>query len=301
MHRFPAVVATVALSLSACTGQSSETTVTSGVAPPGGESSTTTGLGSPVDRTTVVTILDPPGTDAMVERVVDGDSLLVLVEGEPDEIRLIGINAPEFDECGADEARITLGEAQLFESVTLVGDRRDQFGRRLAYLFAGGEDVGLGLVGGGRAIATSTDHPGRDDYITAEGQARAEGFGLWAPAACGRATNAAIEITFVRFDPPGPDGDDLGEEWLEIVNAGERAADLSGWTLRDESSANRYEFPEGSRIDPGFALVIATGCGEDAPQRLHWCADGPVWNNGGDMAMLLDEHGNVVSMRRYRG
>ncbi|NIR38769.1 MAG: lamin tail domain-containing protein [Actinobacteria bacterium] len=44
---------------------------------------------------------------------------------------------------------------------------------------------------------------------------------------------------------------------------------------------------------------MRTGCGSDGGGELHWCADGPVWSNGGDTVILQDTFGNVVAQRRY--
>ena len=38
-----------------------------------------------------------------------------------------------------------------------------------------------------------------------------------------------------------------------------------------------------------------------APTEVFWCSDGPVWNNGGDTALLLDPAGNVAGRLRYSG
>lgn len=37
--------------------------------------------------------------------------------------------------------------------------------------------------------------------------------------------------------------------------------------------------------------------GNDA--AITWCTDQPIWNNGGDTALLLDPAGRIVAVRRY--
>jgi hypothetical protein len=32
---------------------------------------------------------------------------------------------------------------------------------------------------------------------------------------------------------------------------------------------------------------------------IPWCTDQPIWNNDGDTALLLDEAGRIVAIRRY--
>ncbi|MFH1103317.1 MAG: MBL fold metallo-hydrolase, partial [Actinomycetota bacterium] len=57
----------------------------------------------------------------------------------------------------------------------------------------------------------------------------------------------------------------------------------------------------GFAIDPGAFVTIRSGCGDDTTVELFWCADGPVWNNDGDTAILLDADGAFVSRLRYIG
>jgi hypothetical protein len=60
---------------------------------------------------------------ATVTSVVDGDTLNAQVAGGPAlEVQLIGIDAPEPGECGADEAREYLEQLALGRNATLVSD-----------------------------------------------------------------------------------------------------------------------------------------------------------------------------------
>jgi micrococcal nuclease len=75
---------------------------------------------------------------ATVTRVVDGDTVDArLADGREVTVRLIGINAPESDECGAEPAREALRRLVEGQSVNLVSDPTqdavDQFGRVLSY------------------------------------------------------------------------------------------------------------------------------------------------------------------------
>ena len=74
----------------------------------------------------------------------------------------------------------------------------------------------------------------------------------------------------------------------------ESATDISGWTVRDESSAHRCRFADGTEAVAGETrrVTSADPCWE--PGRS------PVWNNGGDLVLLLDENGRVVANARYR-
>jgi micrococcal nuclease len=253
---------------------------------------------SPVTTSPIGGGTSPTGTAAIVDTVFDGDSMLVAIGGATDEVRLLGINAPEDGECFSDRARDLLGSLAI-GSVTLVGEERDEYGRRLAYVYLGETNLNEQMIRSGAAIAMSTEHPMRSDFIAAEQDATLRGVGLWAPDACGPMTSdVTVSIWDVVAAAPGRDDQNPNGELVVITNSGD-AVDLTGWVLRDESSVHRYLFPAGFAIDPGAFVTIRSGCGDDTTVELFWCADGPVWNNDGDTAILLDADGAFVSRLRY--
>lgn len=132
---------------------------------------------------------------AVVARVVDGDTI-ALVDGT--RVRLVQIDTPEKgDECYGNEAsEIT---SRLLPAGTHVRieqdpalDQEDRFGRKLAYVWRGDEDINLRLVEEGAAGVWFFDGDrGRhaDELLHAAEQARDEHKGLW--GAC----------PLARFDP----------------------------------------------------------------------------------------------------
>jgi competence protein ComEC len=73
---------------------------------------------------------------------------------------------------------------------------------------------------------------------------------------------------------------------------------MGGWIIRDASSVHRFEFPVGTSLEPGGSVVVFTGC-TTRSAGLAWCADGPVWNNGGDTVVVQTPEGTVVDRLRY--
>ncbi|MEX1208970.1 MAG: lamin tail domain-containing protein [Acidimicrobiia bacterium] len=238
----------------------------------------------------------PEERSGAVVAVLDGDSVRVAVDGVTTEVRLLGINAPEIDECWANEARSAL-QNLLEEEITLVEDGADQFGRTLAHLYSGGRHINLALVEEGAAIALATAQPA---FASAEQAAFEDRVGLWSPTACGPETPLEVFIEHVSFDAPGPDDEYPNGEFVVVSNEGPDA-DLGGWWIRDESSTHRFRFPDGFVLVAGGLVIIRSGCGQDGDSDLYWCANGPVWNNDGDMVLLLDTYGNVVDRWRYAG
>lgn len=245
-----------------------------------------------------MTVTDPtvPGGGDTVEvlRVLDGDSLLVDLNGSEAEVRLLGINAPERDECFADEAASLLRELSG-ERVRLIGTETDRFGRLLRYAYTAADvSVGHELLARGAAIALSIDHAERNRFKAAEQEAFAARIGRWQPEVCGPAADGsdAVAITGVLEDAPGDDAANPNGEWIELANRRQEAVSLNGWTLQDESSSHRFAFAADFVLSG--VVRIFSGCGQPTADSLYWCDADPVWNNGGDTAYLLDPSGNVV-------
>ncbi|MDJ0961431.1 MAG: lamin tail domain-containing protein [Acidimicrobiia bacterium] len=260
-----------------------------------------------LDRSPTTTLLsappagtNPPGVTAELLETIDGDSLSVSIDGTAYEVRLIGINAPERDECHGDASRTQLdallGASQIVLETTT--DDTDQFGRLLRYVWIDGVEVNAQMLAAGGAIALQTGHERQDDYWSLAREATRQRRGMWATDACGPATVQALSIAPIEYNPAGADGENAINEWVEITNLGSEPVDMTGWTLRDESSTHRYVF--GSiTLDPAATVRVRSGCGEDRGLDLVWCAADAVWNNSGDTAILQDASGNVVTLRTY--
>ena len=232
-----------------------------------------------------------------VLRIEDGDTFVLETGGEEVTIRLVGVNAPEIDECLHDEAGAGLARILDDREVGVEDLGEDQFGRALGYVWVGDQLVNLALVESGLAIATT---PGDSEswgmsLLAAEESAYRAGNGLWDPDVCDSAAARSIELVIDTsgHDPPGADDEVLDLEHVTISNGGD-AVDLSGWVLRDESSAHRFRFPAGSEVAPGSGIEVTS-------DHTAWVPGGsPVWNNDGDMALLLTPNGAVAARTRYQ-
>ncbi len=231
-------------------------------------------------------------------RVLDGDSFELELAGQPVEVRLLGINTPEREECFGPEARIRATDLTAGARISVTGDTYDQFGRLLGYLFADGVLINAELVRSGHALAQSNDHELRGDFKELEARAAETGAGMWNPQACLPAADADVVIEDLEADAPGPDGENPNGEFVIIANAGQSAVNLDGWTVRDESSRHRYTFGE-LLLSPGASVTVFSGSGIDSDEELYWNATDPVWSNGGDTAYLLDPAGNYHARRTY--
>ncbi len=93
---------------------------------------------------------------AELVRVIDGDSIAVIVDGEQTQVRYIGINTPEYDSpqreaaiaaTAENERLLASGELYLFKDIS----NTDKYDRLLRYVVAKGKFVNLELVRSGHA------------------------------------------------------------------------------------------------------------------------------------------------------
>lgn len=131
----------------------------------------------------------PSTARAEVRRVVDGDTIEVGLQGRTEDVRYIGVDTPETVKPG--EPVQCFGEqASTFnrglvegERVRLVFDRerRDRFGRLLAYVYVGSTFVNGELVAGGyaRTLEIEPNTAMAGELARLEGGASRDGRGLW--------------------------------------------------------------------------------------------------------------------------
>lgn len=144
-------------------------------------------------KATVVTSGGTLVANATLERVVDGDTIEVQINGVEERVRLIGIDTPETKkpdspiECFGPEAS-AFTESLLPEGTALYLERdveaRDSFGRLLAYVYIAdtGTFANLEIVRQGYAqpltIAPNVAHS--IEFVDAARAAERADAGLWA-------------------------------------------------------------------------------------------------------------------------
>jgi micrococcal nuclease len=281
--------------LAGCAGSATRSSV---------EASVTLDEDSPSSAPEFATPQPPPDArSAQVVFVQDGDSIRVEIDGQEERVRLIGINTPEQGECFGDEARALMTELVAGQQVLVSTDvdAYDQYGRILGYVWIDDLFVNAELVLQGAALArayepNTTLQSFLDD---AERIAQDAGSGMWSATACGSTEQFDVTITAINADATGRDNENRNGEWITITSSSSTEIDLTGWTVKDESSVHRYTFADGVRLAPGASLVLFTGCGQDQPSEFYWCDDTPVWDNSGDTGFLLDPNGTIVSQYGY--
>lgn len=134
---------------------------------------------------------DEPGA-AVVERVVDGDTVRVRISGRSETVRLIGIDTPESVkprtpvQCFAKEATgrlVALVPRGTKVRVERDVEARDHYGRLLGYLYRRSDGLFVNLVlaqEGYANVATYLPNVAHTaEFVAAVADARASGRGLW--------------------------------------------------------------------------------------------------------------------------
>lgn len=142
------------------------------------------------------------GDEVQLVKVIDGDTLVVSKEGQGyATVRLLGIKTLE-SKHGKDEVAV-YGRAAEDALKRTVGDKplrvllntppRDRHGRTIATLYAGDQDIGLGLVSEGHALVYSVyPFASMPVYLQAQTLARSKSLGLWGNAEVSAKAEAMI-------------------------------------------------------------------------------------------------------------
>lgn len=241
---------------------------------------------------------------AQVVRIIDGDTIEVVLDGELDKVRYIGINTPEMNEPHGDLARAFNAEMAAGQEAILVRDQsqRDAFGRLLRYVIVGERFVNWELVRAGMGCARDYGRDTACSLALNEAQNLAKGAGGLACQESIRTPSGEksawwgaliLQPTCTQVDAPGDDGQNLNEEYVCLENITPEPLELAGWQLNDESG-KRYVFQH-LRLLPGGRVTLHSGSGTDSAQHLYWGRSGSaVWNNSGDTLFLYDAEGHLV-------
>jgi len=231
---------------------------------------------------------DPPQIVAQVTRVIDGDTIDVRLVSVPEalldelragttvRVRYIGVDAPELEEPGGNEA--TRLNTLLVEDRTVYLEVEnqlwDKYGRLLAYVYldpTGCLMVNLTLIAT-PIIATKT-------YSDTQRYARI----FECVDQCGGGPWGIIIFAVL----PNPSGPEPYEEWIELKNVGTQKIDISGWVLSDGEGS--YTIPSGTVLQPGEIWRVWGSQYNPTGNRR-----GLYLSNKGDCVTLLNPNGEEV-------
>ena len=170
--------------------------------------------------TAAVSLAAAPAAAQLVERVVDGDTIIVEGVGR---VRLIGVDTPESvhprrpveffgKEASAFTKRMLEGQHVRLE---YDQERTDRYGRTLAYVhLPDGTFVNAEIIRQGYGHAY-TRFPFRylDQFRQYEREARNAGHGLWGATPAERRASSKLPPEAARYDDDGTGGISCAEAW----------------------------------------------------------------------------------------
>lgn len=226
--------------------------------------------------------------EVRVRRVLDGDSVL-LADGN--QLRYLGINAPEAGEPFSENARALNRRLVEGKQVKLVRDRkrRDGYGRLLAYVYVRDRFVNADLLRAGLAHLMIFE-PLREEQAlaTAQHEARTQRRGIWGSGG----PTGPLRIT----SPRSRHRPLRRLRSITVCNISDAEIDLDGFSL--QAGQHSYRFPR-SRIRPGHVVLIVTTKGKDrltgpGPQRFYWPDAPPRGTLEGVSLILRGPAGEVI-------
>jgi len=224
------------------------------------------------------------GDYVIVDRVIDGDTVVISNEST----RLLGINSPERGEIYYDEASVFLEEMVLNQSVRFKygKDKKDMYGRLLAYLFSEEKNVNLELVKQG--FANFYFPSGKDKYYEDFKEA-------WEDCIkenknlCEKSNNNCAECIVLENFGYNKD--------VILKNVCGFDCDLSEFTIKDEGR-KVFVFPE-FVLEKNKQVEIKVNEGENTETTLFWSDEDYVWTRTGDTFFLRDNSGKLILWETY--
>jgi endonuclease YncB( thermonuclease family) len=113
-----------------------------------------------------------------VVKVIDGDTVDVLVDHTPVRVRLAEIDAPEKAQPFGTKSRQTLAAAVFQKTVSVHATDTDRYGRTIGTILLNGQSVNKKMVAQGMAWAYRQYLSDRS-LLTMESRARVDKVGLW--------------------------------------------------------------------------------------------------------------------------
>jgi len=213
-----------------------------------------------------------PKEQAILERVIDGDTIEALVNNETWKIRLLGINTPEKKMPFSNESKAFLQQF-VGKKITLERDWEDtdKYKRKLRYIyfdnrFLNQEILELGLANSYYTSGLKYEQ----QFLNAENQAKNLQIGIWTKS-------KEVCSDCIKLKELNPI-----QEYFILINECSYDCDMIRWFAKD---AGRNTF---------YLSAIVSG------QESIYSSNGKdVWNNDGDRFFMFDDRGLLVLFYQY--
>ena len=118
-------------------------------------------------------------TQCIAVKVSDGDTFTCRRNGRNMQVRLADIDAPESGQAYGNQSRKALNKLIYKQMVTLKNTKQDKYGRTVATVFSGSQNVNLAMIEQGYAWHYKR-YSNNAEYAAAMKQAQKGRRGLWA-------------------------------------------------------------------------------------------------------------------------
>ncbi len=234
-----------------------------------------------------------------VKKVYDGDSIL-LSDGR--KIRYLGINSPEWFEPFYLKAKKLNESLVLGKYVRLEFDeeKKDKYGRILAYVYVENQMVNAGLIKEGLAHVFFIPPNGKHNelLLRLQADARERKAGMWSK----RIKMSVFKITSV-YPTRSIEGKFL-QPYSRIANISNIIVNLEGCTLSSEAG-HSYKFPA-IKLKPGYTVLVISGKGSNSVNSkgqiiVYWNEKPAIWDEEEDTAYLTAPDGSLIDSYHYKG
>lgn len=100
------------------------------------------------------------------------------------------------------------------------------------------------------------------------------------------------DIPAPRKDPQTGEWKNTEMEYIQVINYGPLAKDLTGWTIRDDSGI-KFTFPQ-HQISVSYIIKIRTGKKTVTQDNFYMDYNYPLWQFPGNVAYLYDGEGSKI-------
>lgn len=225
------------------------------------------------------------GETATVERVIDGDT--IVVENDT-HVRLLGINTPEKGEIYYQEAKDFLSNLTLNKTIRLEygQEREDLYGRTLAYIILEGNNINAEQVRNGFAnLYIYNNDKYTNELKESWDECIAKGKNL-----CEKSQEECTDCIELKEL-------NVKNQTAIFYNNCSFDCSLAGWNIKDEGRKNFF-FPDFT-LTSNKEVSIIVGNRTNSENILYWAGEDYVWTAGGDTLFLRDEKGKLVLWKNY--
>lgn len=264
--------------------------------------------------------------EGVVARVLDGDTIEMLLDGIRYTVRYTLIDAPEtihpikpVEPFGkeASEFNRKLVEGRHVRLEKDVSEM-DSYGRLLRYVYVDSVMVNEELIRRGlsRVAVFPPDVKYLSHFREIERKAQEAKLGIWSiepPSSSGELPDSMskealvqeelqpvenpVVITKIFYDGVVPRVE--SDEYIEIENKGIRDVVLTGWRINAGKVSQEFKFPKGFILKAGSSCRIYTNERHPESGGLSFGSKRAIWKNSGDVGQLLDGKGQIRSEYKY--